>query len=138
MTDTEKLGRVMLIDDEEVDQMMYTRILLRSGLTDDVISFTSASDALEYLTDPNQPPVDLILLDINMPRMSGFEFLEAVRERIGLSFSIPIVMMLTTSLNPKDKQRAAEYAIVKAYVNKPLEPADLGKAVDILGDLRPQ
>jgi CheY-like chemotaxis protein len=136
MTTKKKLGRVMMIDDEEIDQMIYKRTLIKSGLTDDVIGFTSAEDALEYLAGDKMQKVDLILLDINMPRMTGFEFLEAVRQRIGMAFNIPIVMMLTTSLNPRDKARAAEFEIVKAYVNKPLHADTLQDAVNILDGLR--
>ena len=137
MTDTTTLGRVMLIDDEAVDQMMYKRILARSGRTEDVVSFTYGQDALDYLVDADSPPVDLILLDINMPRMTGFEFLEAVRARIGMSFDIPVVMMLTTSLNPRDKARAASFEVVRAYVNKPLCSDDIDMAAGILSELRP-
>jgi len=136
MSTQSKLGRVMMIDDEEIDQMMYKRILLRSGLAEDVIGFTSAEGALEFLSAKDRAGVDLILLDINMPRMTGFEFLEAVRARIGMAFEIPIVMMLTTSLNPQDKARAEAFEIVKSYVNKPLCPGDLQNAVAILEELR--
>ena len=136
MMEETTLGRVMLIDDEAVDQMMYKRILTRSGRTRDVISFTYAQDALDYLVDPDSPPVDLILLDINMPRMTGFEFLEAVRERIGMAFDIPVVMMLTTSLNPRDKARAAAFEVVRAYVNKPLQTEDVEMAAGILDGMR--
>lgn len=136
MTTQSKLGRVMMIDDEEIDQLMYARILKRSGLADEVIAFTSAEKALDFLLQKDFPGVDLILLDINMPRMSGFDFLEAVRQRIGMAFDIPIVMMLTTSLNPEDKRRASGYEIVKAYVNKPLTPDDLEKALSILDRVR--
>ncbi|MEM6303869.1 MAG: response regulator [Pseudomonadota bacterium] len=136
MSEQTRIGRVMLIDDEAVDQMFYKRVLERSGLTDEILSFTYAEKALEYLCDPATEPVDLILLDINMPRMNGFEFLEAVREKIGLSFDIPIVMMLTTSLNPKDQERAASYDVVRAYVNKPLDSDDIGMAAGILDHLR--
>lgn len=136
MMDRPSLGRVMLIDDEEIDQMIYKRVLQRSGLAQEVIGFTSAEVALEYLIEHEAPAADLILLDINMPRMTGFEFLEAVRQKIGLDFEIPVVMMLTTSLNPTDRARAESYDIVKAYVNKPLDTADLDFAAGLLADLR--
>ncbi|UWR24110.1 response regulator [Sulfitobacter sp. S190] len=122
----------MLVDDERIDQMMYRRILERSGMTESIVGFTYAEQALEYLLDPDSPAVDLILLDINMPRMTGFEFLEAACERLGERFSASVVIMLTTSLNPKDQARAASFDVVRAYVNKPLEKDNLELAASVL------
>jgi len=130
------LGRVMLIDDEQIDQMMYTRILKRSGMTRDIIGFVYARDALSYLSDPTSPKVDLILLDINMPAMDGFEFLVAADQVLNSEDGIPVVMMLTTSLSPEDKERAARFQAVKTYANKPLETAHLEEAAMILGELQ--
>lgn len=116
---------VMLIDDEKMDQMMYKRILSRSGYVDQVRSFPTAMDALDYLRNPDSPRPDLIFLDINMPRMNGFQFLDAAIEEFGTDFTTAIVIMLTTSLDPDDKKRAEKYDVVKEFVNKPLNAAVL-------------
>lgn len=130
------LGRVMLIDDEKIDQMMYKRILVRSGMTQDIIGFVYAQDALNYLSDPTSEKIDLILLDINMPSMNGFEFLEAAEQVLNLDDGIPVVMMLTTSLSPDDQKRAAQYSAVKAYANKPLAAQHLDIAATIMCENR--
>lgn len=132
MSDEGVLGRVMLVDDEQIDQMIYKRVLNRSGMATDIVGFVYASDALEYLADPASPKVDLILLDINMPGMNGFEFLEAASDTLGSQAEIPVVIMLTTSLSPADRARAAGFGAVKAFLNKPLEQAHLDEAADIL------
>lgn len=114
-----RIKRLMMIDDNEIDQMMYRRVIKRSGMVDEVVGFLWASEALEYLMDPASPPVDLILLDVNMPRMDGFEFLQAASDAVGPDFA-PVVVMLTTSLNPQDYDRAMKYDAVREFLHKPL------------------
>lgn len=112
--------RIMLIDDEKMDQMIYRRVLSRSGYASSVEGFPTAMAALEHLRNPANARPDIIFLDINMPRMDGFEFLDAAISEFGADFTKAIVIMLTTSLNREDKERAAQYDVVKEFVNKPL------------------
>ena len=121
MTDTApRIGTLMIIDDNEVDQKLCRRLVDRSGLVDTVLGFLSAEDALDYMRKQTLPAADAILLDINMPKMDGFEFLEAATTELGERFARVVIMMLTTSLNPSDRERARQYAVVKDYCNKPL------------------
>lgn len=113
------IKRLMLIDDSDVDQMIYARISKKSGLVGSLMQFLDASKALDHLCDPNTERPDLILLDINMPGMDGFEFLDAAARRIE-GMLCPVIVMLTTSLNPRDRERAARFEIVKDFLNKPL------------------
>lgn len=116
-------ARIMLIDDEKMDQMMYRRVLKRSGLASVVDGFPTAMEALEYLRNPANDRPDIIFLDINMPRMDGFQFLDVAISEFGTDFTKAIVIMLTTSLNRADKERAEQYDVVKEFVNKPLSSA---------------
>lgn len=111
---------LLLIDDNELDQMLYKRIIERSGLVDQTLSFYYAEEALAFLERDRDFRVDVILLDINMPRMDGFEFLQAATERLGENFAKAVVVMLTTSLDPKDVERANSFSAVKDFLNKPL------------------
>lgn len=121
------IDNLMLIDDNAVDQKLYTRLIRKSGLIREAHSFVMAEDALEFLADPASPRIDVILLDINMPRMNGFEFLDAATARFGDNFAKAAVIMLTTSISARDQQRAASYRVVRDYIHKPLEPAHLEK-----------
>ena len=122
----------MTVDDEKVDQMLYRRILERSGLVDKVLAFRRAADALVYLKQPDREGVDVILLDVNMPQMNGFEFLETAVAELGDNFVNGVVIMLTTSLNPEDKARALRFNVVRDCLDKPLRPENLSAIAEML------
>lgn len=129
MSEHSKIRTMMTIDDSELDQILYKRVITRSGLVEKVISFQYAEDALSYLKSDDREKIDVILLDINMPRMSGFDFLERALSDLGPEFSTSVVIMLTTSLDPADEKRAKQFEVVKAYLNKPLSPEGLENIV---------
>lgn len=130
------IGVVMIIDDNAVDQELYGRLIKRSGLVATVLSFLSAEDALAHLVARADPAPDAILLDINMPRMDGFDFLEAAVASLGDQFAAVVIMMLTTSLDPRDVERAKRYSVVKDYCDKPLTMAHLERLAALLAQER--
>ena len=118
-----------LIDDSEIDLRHYARVIDRSGLVEEVTTFTFADEALAHLKANPGLEVDLIFLDINIPRMNGFEFLEAATAELGAGFAKVVVAMLTTSLNPRDREEAARFDVVKDFINKPLTVEHVENAV---------
>ena len=125
------LGTVMIIDDEDIDQRQYRRLLKRSGRASDILQFSYADEALHWLQTHPQLSVDVIFLDINMPRMNGFEFLEALKAEANM-LNFGIILMLTTSLAPKDKTQAMAHPLVRGFLNKPLTQAHLDEAYRLL------
>lgn len=132
MTAEPKIKTAMIIDDEQVDQILYKLIIKRSGLVENIVTFQMAEDALDYLKSKDRDAIDVIFLDINMPRMNGFEFLERAVAELGPGFVRCIVIMLTTSLDPEDEARAWKFEAVKGYLNKPLNLDDLSKVAAIV------
>ncbi len=117
------LKRILLIDDSEPD-LLFTRIVLeRARVAQEILSFESAREALGWLRKPGSHDADLILLDINMPGMNGFDFLGAY-EQEHLEPRAPAVVMLTSSADPGDRRRAEAFASVRGYVTKPLASAE--------------
>ena len=118
---------VLIVDDNEADIYLIRQQLVRSGRFGPIFSLPDGEDALELFLNPNFAkrqlpggfPPDVILLDINMPRMDGFEFLEAFEE-IRARDAIPsVVLMVTSSDLERDRIRASRFASVKRYLVKP-------------------
>ena len=127
-----KIKKALLIDDTAIDQKLYRRILERSEIVEDVTSFSYADEALEFLISNRSAEVDVIFLDINMPRMNGFEFLEAAVEKLGETFTHVVIVMLTTSLNPADRERAEQFSVVRDFINKPLTLEHVRRAAELV------
>jgi CheY-like chemotaxis protein len=112
--------QIVIIDDSDPD-LLYARIVVEQArIADEVLTFGTALEALEFLAASPQP-VDLILLDINMPEMGGFEFLDRFEALPAPHRHTAVVVMLTSSPDPQDRARAQTYGVVRSYVVKPLD-----------------
>ena len=121
-----KLRCILVIDDDEATNFFNQMILEKIGCARYIKIVQSGQEALEYLAksespgcDENlYPSPDLVFLDINMPAMNGWEFLEEYR-KINVKHRI-IMVMLTTSLFPEDKSKAEAMPGISGFENKPL------------------
>ena len=123
---------ILLVDDDPDDNFLHRLIIEDSGHCERVRVAETGQQALAYLTNqtaPNYCRPNVILLDINMPGMNGFEFL-AEYEKLDKSYQANVVlMMLTTSLNPDDERRANRHGVVDGYKGKPLTQQMLDEIV---------
>ena len=113
---------VLLVDDNEADNYLHKRIISKSGLCKRIVVCMDGQEALEFLTTKDKDHYskpDLILLDINMPRVDGWTFLKRYKE-LKEEHSAVVIMMLTTSLNPRDEQKAASIKEITEFYPKPL------------------
>ena len=114
---------IMLIDDSELDLLIAEKLIECAETADRVVTHRNAVTALEYLeqcihAEGERDLPDAILLDIGMPVLDGFDFLNRLEE-LYLEI-IPDVYIMTVSIYPPDREKAARCKMVKGFIIKPL------------------
>ena len=127
--------RIMMIDDEKLDLMLYRRLFLQWDGEVEQIVFSYAAEALEYLKGETSAPVHAILLDINLPRMNGFELLNEL-DFVFHKKVWPEVFVLSTSMDPRDRLRGLSHERVHGFIEKPLTEEKLQEIIEVLAKRR--
>lgn len=119
----------MLIDDNEVDNMINQKLLENANFAKHIYTYTSGKGALEFFKNIDRNPgfpedlsPDIVFLDINMPIMNGFAFIDALNKLSDRVTSKLKILLLTQSASPQDIEQAKKSKIVVDYLVKPLNP----------------
>jgi CheY-like chemotaxis protein len=121
-----RLKNVLLVDDDEITNYINQDLIKSLDIAENITILYNGQEALDYLAKAYEGSEkhivpELIFLDINMPVMNGFQFLEEYYYKLGNKQLSTVVTMLTTSLIKEEVQRAMEMAnVVKGYIEKPL------------------
>lgn len=124
---------ILLVDDDPASNFLHTRFLKKTGMVEEikvVFNGLSALELLETHVSNHEPLPDLILLDLNMPVMTGWEFLTVFSTAPYLQDNKPPVYVLTSSLNPNDKAKANEERDVKGILEKMLTQDKFSQIVE--------
>jgi response regulator RpfG family c-di-GMP phosphodiesterase len=113
---------VILIDDSAFDLFIYEKLLHKSGLTRSIKSFNSAREALKYLiVEEDRMPPTLILLDLQMPDMNGFEFIDDYDNMSDQLKSKVKIFMLSSTIDSRDIEKAKSSSNIIGLLPKPLD-----------------
>ena len=121
-----KYHTVMLIDDNEIDNLINQKMIEAASIAENIYTHTGAKSAIEFLSNMEKLEVadkvlpDVIFLDIDMPLMDGFQFLDEFEKLTNVAKKKCKIVMLTSSINPQDFNRSKKYENVRLYLNKPL------------------
>jgi len=119
----------LLIDDDTISNFITKHLLLREEIASQVTNFLSAEDALSYLQQCAEKPIasfpDLIFLDLNMPGMSGWEFVEEYKKLPAIYKQSSRLYMLSSAIDTNDILQAKSIAEIEDFISKPLSQADI-------------
>ncbi len=122
-----KYFSVMLIDDNEIDNLINKKMIEAANIAEHIYVHSGAKSAIEFLRNVEaiselSPKIlpEIIFLDIDMPLMDGFQFLDLFSKLKEETKKRCSIVMLTSSINPQDMSKSKNYTYVKKYINKPL------------------
>ncbi|MFI5450881.1 response regulator [Pedobacter sp. UC225_61] len=112
---------LLVIDDDDINIFIIKKIVEKTGYDINMVSKSNGQQAIAYLNDvisANQPLPHLILIDINMPVMNGWEFVEAY-QTLGIEQRVDLYI-LSSSVYENDIEKTKSYSTVKGFISKPL------------------
>ena len=116
--------KVLVVDDDEIIVFLHNMIMEDNGMASDSLSFQNGKEAFDYLNSENNlNQTCLVLLDINMPVMNGWQLLDNIQSA-PYAKNIHVVMV-TSSIDTEDREKASQYPQVIAYFEKPLNNKSL-------------
>ena len=131
-----RIGKILIVDDDEITSYIQKVTLEELNIAEEIDHVGDGSQALKYIeenccnemAEANCPV--LVFLDINMPVMNGFDFLEGLQYLKKLNFTDVYIVILTSSVSPRDIQEAAKFADkLKGYITKPLKEESVKKVM---------
>ncbi|SFA76479.1 response regulator [Algoriphagus aquimarinus] len=129
------LSNICIVDDDDIYQFMVTKTLESLGLAKKIIAFSDGEEALNFmvenLNNENELP-DIILLDINMPIMDGFQFMEEYVKLIPKVSKSIVIYIVSSSVDPVDIERAKNISAISGYIIKPTKPGELKSLIEKL------
>lgn len=123
-----KFNKVLLVEDDPITVMVCDRILKMNNFGDSIITKINGQEAMNYLHElinNSEALPEIIFLDINMPVMNGWDFLNELKSLKSKISAPPKVYMLSSTVDPEDSKRSKFYEEVIGFISKPLKKEHL-------------
>jgi CheY-like chemotaxis protein len=134
------LNKILCVDDDPITVMLCRKVILKSEFAKHVDTAQNGEDALHYfdtlmLSEEHEFP-QLILLDLNMPVMGGWEFLDNFAQTYAPHLPGTKVIVLSSTIDPDDVEKAKRYPIVVDFMSKPITTEMLGQLRTIISNVQ--
>jgi len=129
------ISKVCVIDDDKLYVSLITMLIKKNHFAEEILVFQNGQEALKYfeenIDNQNEQLPEVILLDLNMPIMNGWEFLEAIQPYVkGLLKRNVKLNVVSSTINPDEVDRAEKHGIVHHFINKPISKEAIVKAFE--------
>lgn len=128
----QKIENVLFVDDDEITNYLNVRLVQKLQIANEIKVAMNGLEALDLIKKTeigHYSCPDLIFLDLNMPLMDGFQFLESFTQMENCETK-PHIVVVTTSTNNKDLDRLQSYTCISGYINKPMTTEKLQKVLE--------
>jgi CheY-like chemotaxis protein len=115
-----KLRNVLLIDDDSITNFLHQTVLSEAKIAEKVVVTETVTEALQFLKTEVEEEPELIFLDLNLPGLSGWDFIEEYRKIKSSEQPKSVLVILTTSMNPEDHKKADSITEVAEFRRKPM------------------
>ncbi|UMY64334.1 MULTISPECIES: response regulator [unclassified Flavobacterium] len=117
--------KILCVDDDPIALLLSKLVITKSGFANDIVTLANGQEAVVYLQNELQKtggkgPKLLILLDLNMPVMDGWEFLQQFTEKLQDAYADTRIILLSSSVDPNDIRKAKDFSMVLDFFPKPL------------------
>lgn len=125
--------KTLIIDDNEFDRFIHRKLLSHHRISEEIVECNGGREALRYMQNLESEPLpDLILLDLMMPEMDGFQFLSHYQQLLAKVSEYPRLFMISSTENDTDLKRARQNEFVIKMLHKPLAPETLMRYLQAL------
>lgn len=125
----------IIVDDSQLDCFIAEKIIQNAGTYSSVKSYMEATDAYEAIKKSDKEPLDemtIIILDIQMPVMNGFQFVEAFEQLPEDIRSNYAIFLFSSSINENDKNRMGNYPSIRRFYGKPISKDTIFQMIEML------
>lgn len=125
------ISSILLVDDDSTTNFYNSIVLKQANIAKKITNLDSGSKVLKFLVENNSQLPDIMLLDINMPLMNGWEVLDEINKLDNQQdFDNLQIIMLSASANPDDVEQSKKYSKVQGYITKPLTISKLNEVLN--------